>query len=1405
MKKLICVLTVMCLLVNVFTVPVMAKKLPKVYVGYDFNSYATNAKPEGIETVGKNVRVVSDGKNNKLLTTELADGYANISCELPEITGDFAVSFDINYNGLRPSMSNVSIVNANSKSITLLSVENGSASSYNGYRIKGIKSKGMVNVTIVCSSRFNAQSIYIDGKSQIKNWKLKSSDSISNPSKLQFEFVDEIQDGVSISLDNIYVYSTNKYLNTKSFVKSTYNPEETVFVPDADSTTDFVYVSENFNQRANIGISAKSNKIERVTEEENGYIRFIRNSDTDLYANYMSLQIVEKRFVCEFDIKPVSGNATVVLCLRDSASQNANAININTSSGIITTVNGNKTIGSVSKNEWTKVSLVFNINRNTFDLYINGELTAEKCKLPSVSNTWDNMNMIRWYVGTGASAEFGIDNTKIYAGKVLKDLDGADSEQKSILKYERSAQTGLYGSVSLHPDSDIIWVKDKKLTPSVKSYTKSDGSFMVGLADITAAFGFDGEIDGDEYSYGEMKVKCEITDSGVYVNLDEFVKAFKINKEVTERGLIVLNKYTSNISAGILEQMNDYLIYDHPTMEFIAKYLAENKLSHPYVLASHERFMYVKENYHTIPELKIWAEAVIKEADRNLTSLPVTYTLDDDGQRKRLLATSRKVYSRAKSLGMAYWLTGDKKYSDRLYLELDAVMNFPDWHPSHYLDTSEMAMAFAIGYDWAYDAWTDTQKIKMEEKIFEHCLSGYREKLYSSIDYDITSNTNRGIVNNAGPGVAALAFYSANPEMCAEIIENAIWGMDIPMRYFFPSGSWYEGPGYWSYTVDYLANFMSTVESAFGTDFGIYKAKGFLNTGVFAVYTSGGGKNKYNNNYHDTAYNSTGNTKSVVMLWLSSITKNPALQKMCIADRGGSPFSNASALIWCNLEAFDKGAEHAMPLDSYITGDEHISLRSSFEDTGATVVMAHGGVGDASHSHLDYGTFVVDIAGERWAIDMGSDNYGNTQLNSAKDGRYFSYRVSPAGHNTILFNPSDDYTGQDLDGFCEVEKFESDLRGSYAILDMTSGYKRDADRIRRGYMLTDDRRSVTIRDEATLKKSDSYGYWLCHLDTKDVEIIDDYTAILTKNGKKLKFTIATNARSGKLSLDEADYIEGFKNTKNSAEYSRDMFKRLTFKFEGAPKDVWVQAKFIALSDPASHKAMELSALDEWKIPDGELQTIPTLSKVIVEANPSFKFGPSETFYSVKCDSIENPPKVTAYAEDGIEISYVWANSNTYEISASKNGLTTKYTFEFSVPDTLPDINGKKRYPVYGVEVSATPEITNGAENLADGDTKTKWAASGDEQWATIDLGAVREVDALAISFLNGERIYSFDILVSNNNEDWETVYERANSSGTADIMEILDLKRMCRYIKYVGHGSNVNTWNNPSEIAALKE
>lgn len=108
--------------------------------------------------------------------------------------------------------------------------------------------------------------------------------------------------------------------------------------------------------------------------------------------------------------------------------------------------------------------------------------------------------------------------------------------------------------------------------------------------------------------------------------------------------------------------------------------------------------------------------------------------------------------------------------------------------------------------------------------------------------------------------------------------------------------------------------------------------------------------------------------------------------------------------------------------------------------------------------------------------------------------------------------------------------------------------------------------------------------------------------------------------------------------------------------------------------------------------------------------------------------------------------------------------------------------------------------TNPSSNAFDGDTQTKWAADGN-QWIQKVFCQVTTVESVTITFgLGDERAYSFVIEVSTDGRNYTQVLS-ATSSGTTTASENFDfIDVSAKYVRVVGSGSNVNSWNNYSEI-----
>lgn len=122
-----------------------------------------------------------------------------------------------------------------------------------------------------------------------------------------------------------------------------------------------------------------------------------------------------------------------------------------------------------------------------------------------------------------------------------------------------------------------------------------------------------------------------------------------------------------------------------------------------------------------------------------------------------------------------------------------------------------------------------------------------------------------------------------------------------------------------------------------------------------------------------------------------------------------------------------------------------------------------------------------------------------------------------------------------------------------------------------------------------------------------------------------------------------------------------------------------------------------------------------------------------------------------------------------------------------------------------VEITASSHDGNVPRLLFDQDITSRWSANGVGEWAMYDYGSVHEFDAITASFSQGnKRVTTFDILVSEDGNNWTTVLDKQQSSGKMIGLERFEFKPVkARYVKYVGHGNTKNSWNSVTELAAV--
>ena len=112
-----------------------------------------------------------------------------------------------------------------------------------------------------------------------------------------------------------------------------------------------------------------------------------------------------------------------------------------------------------------------------------------------------------------------------------------------------------------------------------------------------------------------------------------------------------------------------------------------------------------------------------------------------------------------------------------------------------------------------------------------------------------------------------------------------------------------------------------------------------------------------------------------------------------------------------------------------------------------------------------------------------------------------------------------------------------------------------------------------------------------------------------------------------------------------------------------------------------------------------------------------------------------------------------------------------------------------------------PQTEHLAACAVDGDFTTSWTSDQDGRYIELDFGSSVDFDGVAFSFLYGDtRQYSFEILVSDDKQNYTRLYSGKSSGETADY-EVLPISGKARYLRLVGHFNSESNWNNVTELA----
>jgi rhamnogalacturonyl hydrolase YesR len=532
---------------------------------------------------------------------------------------------------------------------------------------------------------------------------------------------------------------------------------------------------------------------------------------------------------------------------------------------------------------------------------------------------------------------------------------------------------------------------------------------------------------------------------------------------------------------------------------------AHLRKSGPKIILTSEQLTAIKSAVISDEAIKAYYQYLYKNAV-SLINLPV---LERVFTGRRLLRVSRAAIRRIGTLSIVYAISGEKRFLDRANAEMTAVCNFSDWNPDIALDYSEMAYAVSIGLDWTLNKLPESTKQLAKKALTDYAITpGLKE---GPVHW-VSGINNWNQVCHGGLSIAAIAIADKNPALAAQVISRAVEKTPNALKSYAPDGAYPEGSHYWHYGTSYTLLTISAFESAFGTDFGMSKSPGFIESARF-IKMLASPSGLYFNYFDADSVGDNGLENQELLSWFASKTDNgiyynPDQLKLTLDTASTSGINpsklNGAALTWL-IKAKRSNIE---PLPLSWKGDglnPLIIFRSARNDASEFFLGAKGGRANLSHGNMDAGSFVFDLNGVRWSVDLGMQDYTSLEAVMGVEGLWYNGQNSQRwtllsknnfGHSTLTVNDQLHV----VDGFASLINFkESDIHPE-GEFDLTRAFEGQLKSAKRKFIKVSDQK---LRVEDVLELSDQTKTVTWAMMTRaDAKIING-GILLSQHGKTL--------------------------------------------------------------------------------------------------------------------------------------------------------------------------------------------------------------------------------------------------------------------------------------------------------------
>ncbi len=436
----------------------------------------------------------------------------------------------------------------------------------------------------------------------------------------------------------------------------------------------------------------------------------------------------------------------------------------------------------------------------------------------------------------------------------------------------------------------------------------------------------------------------------------------------------------------------------------------KRQLSRPMLFFTAEKLKRLRER---IAEDEIFSEAwdkLLGRANRLLKAKLVSkeYAEGGTGQHGNYGRPSSQITDMGGTLGLAYQITGDKRYAEKLR---DAFIYYgglnrwagdahqdPPWHSE--LNTARFCYGYAVGYDSIYDFLSEDERKTISASMIRLGIGPtlddwiLGEKRIHALD---SMGHNWWSVCVSMAGLAALSLWDDEPqaEQWVQRISQAFpeWFyykgniLQNKTANFDSKGAFYESVGYANYALSEYLLFRLAYNNVFGKSSApdiplLEEAGDFF---VHACYPTS--DSFMSVNFGDSSLGTTG-ARTVRMLLANGYDKP---QYHWYLNRTDSGLGDPVGLVYYELRSQDS-LPNSFAQSILYPDIGWAILRSSWQDDATMLAVKSGFAWN--HAHPDAGSFILFHNGVPLIIDSGNCSYSRRE--------YTSYYRHSKAHNVIL-------------------------------------------------------------------------------------------------------------------------------------------------------------------------------------------------------------------------------------------------------------------------------------------------------------------------------------------------------------------------------------------------------------------